>query len=149
MSSASFSKAMADSSSDIIAPLLQRDRIQKQAEVELDVESNCCDSSVVADNPFEFIGVGAFSLPPPSPIDPFRNHTPSIDGIYEWLKIVICIPVALVRLVLFGLFLVVGFVATKLALLGWSDKEQPLPKWRCGVMWVTRICSRCILFCFG
>ncbi|XXG67118.1 hypothetical protein AAC387_Pa06g0536 [Persea americana] len=140
---------MADSSSDIIAPLLQRDRIQKQAEVELDVESNCCDSSVVADNPFEFIGVEAFSLPPPSPIDPFRNHTPSIDGIYEWLKIVICIPVALVRLVLFGLFLVVGFVATKLALLGWSDKEQPLPKWRCGVMWVTRICSRCILFCFG
>ncbi|KAI4356860.1 hypothetical protein L6164_000847 [Bauhinia variegata] len=100
-------------------------------------------------NPFRFIGCEELNVPPPSTVDPFRNSTPTIDGVYEWLKIVICIPIALVRLVLFGLFLLVGYIATKLALAGWKDKQNPMPRWRCRLMWVTRICARCILFSFG
>ncbi|XP_042506579.1 lysophospholipid acyltransferase LPEAT2-like isoform X4 [Macadamia integrifolia] len=71
-------------------------------------------------NPFDEIGAGSFSIPPQSTIDPFRNNTPNIEGLYEWLKI-----------------------------LGWKDKQNPMPRWRCRIMCITRMCSRCILFSFG
>ncbi|KAJ7962275.1 Lysophospholipid acyltransferase [Quillaja saponaria] len=99
-------------------------------------------------NPFSFLGCEE-TVPASCTVDPFRNSTPEIDGVYEWLKIVICIPIALVRLVLFGLSLSVGYIATKLALQGWKDKHNPMPRWRCRLMWVTRISARCILFSFG
>ncbi|EHA8589475.1 putative lysophospholipid acyltransferase LPEAT2 [Cocos nucifera] len=120
-----------------------------------------CDSDVILDidrerrpagepgNPFEFLGAPPLVLPRPIPVDPFRNHTPSIAGIYEWFKVVLCVPIALARLVLFGLALAVGFVATKLALEGWKDKQSPMPRWRSRIMWITRISARCILFTFG
>ncbi|KAL7203576.1 hypothetical protein ACSBR2_016782 [Camellia fascicularis] len=101
------------------------------------------------ENPFEFLGAGPLSVPSSTTIDPFRNHTPQIEGLYEWLKILICVPIAIVRLVLFGLSLLIGYVATKFALLGWKDKQNPMPKWSCRLMWITRICARCILFSFG
>ncbi|GAB4844411.1 hypothetical protein Ancab_037775 [Ancistrocladus abbreviatus] len=100
-------------------------------------------------NPFEFLGVDGFSVPSSSTIDPFRNHTPRIEGVYEWFKILLCMPIALVRLVLFGLALLVGYLATVLALHGWKDKQNPMPRWRCRIMWVTRFSARCILFSFG
>ncbi|XP_013631254.1 lysophospholipid acyltransferase LPEAT2 isoform X2 [Brassica napus] len=88
-------------------------------------------------------------LCPPTTVDPFRNDTPGVSGLYEAIKIVICLPIALLRLVIFGASLAVGYVATKLALAGWKDKHNPMPCWRCRIMWVTRICTRCILFSFG
>ncbi|XP_030511458.2 lysophospholipid acyltransferase LPEAT2 [Rhodamnia argentea] len=100
-------------------------------------------------NPFAFLGSRSFSVPAASTVDPFLNHTAKVDGVYEVVKIVLCLPIALVRLVVFGVCLSVGFVGTKLALLGWKDKENPMPRWRCRLMWVTRICARCILFSFG
>ncbi|KAI3429017.1 uncharacterized protein J3R85_008838 [Psidium guajava] len=100
-------------------------------------------------NPFEFLGSRSFSVPPASTVDPFLNHTEKVDGVYEVVKILLCLPIALVRLVIFGACLSVGFFATKLALLGWEDKENPMPRWRCRLMWVTRTCARCILFSFG
>ncbi|XP_065864798.1 lysophospholipid acyltransferase LPEAT2 [Euphorbia lathyris] len=100
-------------------------------------------------NPFEFIGLDWSSVPPPSTVDPFRNSTPSIDGVYEVLKILICLPIAAVRLVLFGVCLLIGYLATKLALQGWKDRHNPMPKWRIALMWITRISARAILFCFG
>ncbi|GER31276.1 calcineurin B subunit-related [Striga asiatica] len=101
-------------------------------------------------SPFSFIGAdGGFEVPGSSTIDPFRNHTPNIEGLYEWLKIVICLPIAVVRLLLFGLALSVGYLATLAALHGWKDRQSPMPKWRCRLMWVTRICARAILFSFG
>lgn len=103
---------------------------------------------VEGDNPFEFLRAPPLSLLPPSPIDPFRNHSPSM-GVYEWCKVVVCLPIALARLVLFGLALSFGYLATKIALQGWKDKQMPMPRWRCRLMWVTRICARCILFSFG
>ncbi|KAL3738670.1 hypothetical protein ACJRO7_020103 [Eucalyptus globulus] len=100
-------------------------------------------------DPFEFLGSGSFSVPAASTVDPFLNHTDKVDGVYEVVKIVLCLPIALVRLVIFGVCLSVGFIATKLALLGWEDKENPMPRWRCRLMWVTRISARFILFSFG
>ncbi|KAL1195079.1 Lysophospholipid acyltransferase LPEAT2 [Cardamine amara subsp. amara] len=85
----------------------------------------------------------------PTTVDPFRNNTPGVSGLYEAIKIVICLPIALVRLVLFGASLAIGYLATKLALAGWKDKQNPMPQWRCRIMWITRICTRCILFSFG
>lgn len=100
-------------------------------------------------NPYEFLRSGGFSVPASTTVDPFRNETPFISGIYEVIKIVLCLPIALARLGLFGASLVVGYLATKTALAGWRDKQNPMPKWRCRLMWVTRVCARFILFSFG
>lgn len=101
-------------------------------------------------NPYAFIGAhDGFEVPAPSTIDPFRNHTPNVEGFYEWLKIVICLPIAAVRLVLFGLALTAGYLITRLALYGWKDRQNPMPKWRSRFMWMTRLCGRAILFSFG
>ncbi|CAL0308182.1 unnamed protein product [Lupinus luteus] len=101
-------------------------------------------------NPFAFIGCSSVPISAePLTVDPFRNNTPRLEGVYEWVKVVVCLPLVVVRLVLFGLCLAVGYVATKIALGGWKDKRNPMPKWRVGVMWVTRMCARVILFAFG
>ncbi|XP_022872374.1 lysophospholipid acyltransferase LPEAT2-like [Olea europaea var. sylvestris] len=118
--------------------------------VSLDVSYSHDEQSKHQLNPFAFLGADhEFEVPESSTIDPFRNHTPRVEGLYEWLKIVVCLPIALARLLLFGLCLVVGYVATVFALHGWTDKQNPMPKWRCRVLWVTRYCSRFILFSFG
>ncbi|KAK4801209.1 hypothetical protein SAY86_021696 [Trapa natans] len=100
-------------------------------------------------NPYEFLGGRPFSVPPPTNVDPFKNGTERIDGIYEVLKIVICLPIAAIRLVIFGVALCVGYIATRLALAGWKDRQNPMPVWRSRIMWITRISARCILFSFG
>ncbi|XP_010506538.1 PREDICTED: lysophospholipid acyltransferase LPEAT2 isoform X2 [Camelina sativa] len=100
-------------------------------------------------NPYGFLSETEPPVLGPTTVDPFRNNTPGVFGLYEAIKIVICLPIALVRLVLFGASLAVGYLATKLALAGWKDKENPMPLWRCRIMWITRICTRCILFSFG
>ncbi|XVF22654.1 hypothetical protein REPUB_Repub12eG0190100 [Reevesia pubescens] len=104
---------------------------------------------VSSPNPYEFLGAGDFSVPAPTTVDPFRNGTPFISGVYEVIKILLCLPIALARLVLFGVCLAVGYIATRIALEGWKDKQNPMPKWRCRIMWVTRVCARLILFSFG
>ncbi|CAN1221839.1 Lysophospholipid acyltransferase LPEAT2 [Linum grandiflorum] len=89
------------------------------------------------------------SVPPPSTVDPFRNGTPNIDGFYEVLKILLLRPIILLSLLLFGLCLAVGFLASKLAIHGWKDKGNPMPRWRSRLMWITRFSARGILFSFG
>lgn len=155
---------MAGTGADLITPLISS-QPSDQPELILTVDdrpgfesfSDHCSSNGTkadhtqpeSDNPFEFLGSGGLSVPGTPTVDPFRNNTPKIDGVYEWFKILVCVPIAAIRLVLFGLCLLVGYLATKFALHGWKDKQNPMPKWRCRVMWVTRICSRCILFSFG
>ncbi|XWS32266.1 hypothetical protein CRYUN_Cryun23aG0145400 [Craigia yunnanensis] len=107
---------------------------------------NC---QVSSPNPYEFLGSGGFSAPEPTTVDPFRNGTRFISGVYEVIKIVLCLPIALARLVLFGACLAIGYIATRIALEGWKDKKNSMPKWRSRIMWVTRVCARFILFSFG
>ncbi|GMI69664.1 LYSOPHOSPHATIDYLETHANOLAMINE ACYLTRANSFERASE2 [Hibiscus trionum] len=105
--------------------------------------------TVSSPNPYDFLGSDEYSVPAPTTVDPFRNGTSSISGVYEVIKIILCLPIALARLVLFGACLAVGYVATRIALEGWKDKQNPMPKWRSRIMWVTRLCARFILFSFG
>jgi len=133
-------RPMADA--DLTSPLLASDHIV------VTVHSSAAPSA--DGNPYRALGCDdELVVPPPATLDPFRNGTPAVEGLYEWAKTVLCLPLALLRLALFGLCLAVGYVATKVALEGWKDKENPMPKWRCGVMWITRMCARCILFSFG
>ncbi|KAK3006503.1 hypothetical protein RJ639_017592 [Escallonia herrerae] len=131
---------------NLTTPLLQPSDHQPQVVLAVDPDEP---RTTHLENPFEFLGSRGFSVPEPSTVDPFRNHTARIEGVYEWVKIVMCLPLALVRLLLFGSCLLVGYVATKFALHGWKDRHNPMPRWRCRLMWVTRICTRCILFSFG
>ncbi|KAK7349582.1 hypothetical protein VNO77_07059 [Canavalia gladiata] len=134
---------MADS--DITTPLLSSDHIIVNVSGGADSAS-----SGVATSPFIALGCDdELTVPAAVTVDPFRNDTPAMEGIYEWARTAACLPLAVVRLVLFGLCLVVGYLATRLALEGWKDKENPMPTWRCRVMWITRLCARCILFSFG
>ncbi|XP_039008143.1 lysophospholipid acyltransferase LPEAT2-like isoform X2 [Hibiscus syriacus] len=105
--------------------------------------------NVSSPNPYEFLWSGGLSVPEPTTADPFRNGTPYVSGVYEVVKIVLCFPIALVRLVLFGSSLAVGYIATRIALAGWKDKQNSMPKWRSRLMWITRVCTRFILFSFG
>ena len=130
---------------DLETPLLSSSSDEHECRVNIDLDTHLdCD-----ENPYRFIGSDGYEVPGSSTVDPFRNHTPKVEGVYEWVKIIVCVPIALVRLVLFGLCLCVGYVATKFALNGWKDKQNPMPKWRCRVMWITRLCTRGILFAFG
>lgn len=147
---------------DLSSPLITSD----QPEVFISIDDDDGDDSVLDNqdhhhprgfefdhlnpvNPFGFLTDAEPPVQSPTTVDPFRNDTPGVCGLYEAVKIVICLPIALVRLVLFGVSLAVGYLATKLALAGWSDRHNPMPQWRCRIMWVTRFCTRCILFSFG
>ncbi|XP_021304518.1 lysophospholipid acyltransferase LPEAT2 isoform X2 [Sorghum bicolor] len=118
--------------------------------------SVCCDDG---GDPFAFL---AEDRPPrdrgaPSPADPFRNGTPAWGGgAYAWARTLLLLPVAAVRLVLFGLAIAIGYAATWVALRGWANTHGrpregggPMPAWRRRLMWITRISARCILFSFG
>ncbi|XP_066376129.1 lysophospholipid acyltransferase LPEAT2-like isoform X2 [Miscanthus floridulus] len=93
----------------------------------------------------------------PSPANPFRNGTPAWGGgAYASARTLLLLPVAAVRLALFGLAIAIGYAATWVALRGWADTHGrlregggPMPAWRRRLMWITRISARCILFSFG
>lgn len=130
------------------------DHLDPSASSNQETPTNQCSISIntqldVDENPYRFIGSNGFEVPGSTTVDPFRNHTPKIEGVYEWVKLIVCAPIALVRLVLFAFCLAIGYLATKFALSGWKDKQNPMPKWRCRVMWITRLCTRGILFSFG
>lgn len=121
-------------------------------------DHNAPSTCEAAGDPFAFLSE---DRPPldrgTSPADPFRNATPAWGGgLYEWVRTLLCTPVAVVRLVLFGLAIAVGYAATWVALRGWADVQGrpregagPMPPWRRRLMWITRISARCILFSFG
>ncbi|KAF7822296.1 uncharacterized protein G2W53_027751 [Senna tora] len=87
--------------------------------------SNSNETVVESNNPFRFIGCEDLYVSSPTTVNPFLNDTPNVDGLYEWLKIVVCLPISLVCLVIFGLSMLIGYVATKLALEEWKDKKNP------------------------
>nr|XP_043624467.1 lysophospholipid acyltransferase LPEAT2-like [Erigeron canadensis] len=135
-------------SKDLEAPLLTSSSNQETPtnECSISIDTQVLDFD---ENPYGFIGSNGLEILGSTTLDPFRNHTPKVEGVYEWLKVLICVPIALLRLVLFGFCMLIGYIATKFALNGWKDKQNPMPKWRCRVMWITRLCTRGILFSFG
>ena len=54
------------------------------------------------ENQYEFLGSKGLEECGSSIVDPFLNKTGRIEGLYEWLKLVVCLPFATIRLILFG-----------------------------------------------
>ncbi|KAG2608473.1 lysophospholipid acyltransferase LPEAT2-like [Panicum virgatum] len=121
-----------------------------------DAAASVCDDG--GGDPFAFLSE---DRPPRdrgvSPADPFRNATPAWGGgVYAWARTLLLLPVAALRLAMFGLAIAIGYAATWVALRGWADVQErpregagPMPAWRRRLMWITRISARCILFSFG
>jgi 1-acyl-sn-glycerol-3-phosphate acyltransferase len=86
---------------------------------------------------------------PWSAIDPFKNKTPSIDGLYEWVKTVLLLPLLLLRVLGFLLLVSLTIVYSKATMAGWKQSTKPLPQWRRSLMLIPRMCGRALLFCFG
>ena len=101
------------------------------------------------ENAYEFLGSKGLEVCGSSTVDPFFNKTGWIEGLYKWLKLAVCLPIVAVRLVLFGVCLLIGIVATNVTLNGLKDKQSPILVWRSRIMWITRLLARCILFSFG
>ncbi|KAI5073499.1 hypothetical protein GOP47_0011512 [Adiantum capillus-veneris] len=97
---------------------------------------------------YSFLGEQPTLGPMPT-IDPFRNHGENIDSLYEWIKVILCIPLVIVRLLLIILITVGGVIIAKLLLLGWNEKTVPMPRWRRNIVYITRLLARLILFCCG
>ncbi|XP_006656481.2 lysophospholipid acyltransferase LPEAT2 [Oryza brachyantha] len=122
-----------------------------------DDDASVCDGEGGGGEPFAFLSEdGSPWRGRASPADPFLNGTPAWCGAYELVKVLVCAPVAALRLVLFGVSIAVGYAATWVALRGWVDVREraqegagPMPAWRRRLMWITRISARCILFSFG
>lgn len=89
------------------------------------------------------------TLGPMPIIDPFRNQSEEIGSIYEWIKLLLCLPLAIIRLLLISLVTVGGFLIAKLLLLGWNEKIVPMPKWRRNILYITRLLGRLVLFFCG
>ncbi|CAL9149856.1 lysophospholipid acyltransferase LPEAT2-like [Musa acuminata AAA Group] len=140
---------MVHANGDITAPLLDVGPPELALDLNRFLDRGSEAAGPPPENPFEFLGAMPLVLPQMSPVDPFRNHTPHIAGLYEWCKTVFCLPIAAARLVLLGIAIAVGYVTTAVALYGWKDKERPMSRWRSRVMCVTRLCARFILFSFG
>ncbi|GMY09431.1 lysophospholipid acyltransferase LPEAT2 isoform X2, partial [Fagus crenata] len=139
---------MADS--DLSSPLLPSDPPPPPPpHLILTVHDDTRNRNNISKNPYEFLGSKGVEVGGPPTVDPFLNKTARIQGLYEWVKVLLCLPIAVVRLLFFGFCLVVGFVATKVALQGWKDRQSPMPSWRSKIMWITRLSARCILFSFG
>ena len=97
---------------------------------------------------YSFLGERPASPPMPT-IDPFRNHTETISNTYEWIKTFLCLPLAIIRLLLIILITVIGVLFAKLVLVGWTEKHLPMPKWRRRFVYITRLFARAFLFFLG
>ncbi|CAM6085757.1 unnamed protein product [Calypogeia fissa] len=83
------------------------------------------------------------------PIDPFKNKTREIVGLYNWIKTVLLLPVLVLRILLVLVVLFVGLILTSISLAGYRQALRPFPQWRRHMMFSTRLCARALLFCFG
>ncbi|KAJ7532570.1 hypothetical protein O6H91_13G010000 [Diphasiastrum complanatum] len=84
------------------------------------------------------------------PFNPFRSDRQSLHGVYEVVKTILMLPVFVVRILMMVLCLLLGYVFTKLALLGAKDVlKKPFPKWRRQLFWPVRLLARSLLFSCG
>ncbi|XP_024379184.1 lysophospholipid acyltransferase LPEAT2 isoform X2 [Physcomitrium patens] len=98
-------------------------------------------------------GAGALGQPPEIELNetfnPFRNDN-HFDGAYEILKIILLLPVMVVRLLVFVTSLLLGYLLTKLALFRATNVlTSPFPQWRRSLMLPVRLCARVNLFACG
>ena len=88
-----------------------------------------------------------------SQINPFVNATPR-PGIVEWTKMILLLPLALVRVVLALTLLLVGALFAYPSLWGYqpgpdANLPAPLSCWRKALFFPMRVATRGVLFCLG
>ena len=102
-------------------------------------------------------GAGALGQPPEiilnESFNPFLNDSQFANGsipVYEMLKMVVLLPLLLVRLIIFIISLLFGYFVTKLALFRAKNVlTRPFPQWRRTLMIPVRLCARVNLFACG
>jgi lysophosphatidylcholine acyltransferase/lyso-PAF acetyltransferase len=102
-------------------------------------------------------GAGALGQPPEiilnETFNPFRNDSQFANGsipAYEILKMVVLLPVAVVRVLVFVASLLLGYLFTKVALFRAKNVlTRPFPQWRRSLMLPVRLFARVILFASG
>ena len=55
------------------------------------------------------------------PFNPFRNNSAPVSGAFEHIRLVLMLPIFLARLVLLLTFFILGYLFTKVALVGATD----------------------------
>eukprot|EP00850_Spirogloea_muscicola_P023341 SM000349S12881 [mRNA] locus=s349:77780:80799:- [translate_table: standard] len=89
-------------------------------------------------------------LGPDMPFNPFQNNSYSITGVYEVLRTAVVLPLFLIRVLLLLLMLLMGYLSTKVALVGARDTlTRPFSPWRRASLWPVRLCARGLLFACG
>lgn len=75
-----------------------------------------------------------FGIPPTDlaemPFNPFRNNSTPVSGVFEYIRLTLMLPVLLFRVVLLLTMFILGYLFTKIALLGATDiltKYEPQP----------------------
>ncbi|CAM6101514.1 unnamed protein product [Calypogeia fissa] len=97
--------------------------------------------------------VGALGHPPKldldCPFNPFKNDTLPWRCL-EVLKTILFLPLCLLRVVLWVTAMTLGYVCTKLALIGAENVlTKPLPAWRRPLLFPVRFLARVVLFACG
>ncbi|KAL2612797.1 hypothetical protein R1flu_024489 [Riccia fluitans] len=101
----------------------------------------------------EFEGLGAFgrlpALEPLVPFNPFKNGSRDWHAV-EVVKTVLLTPLFVVRALLWIVSLALGFLCTKLALIGAKDVlKKPFSAWRRLLLFPVRFFARVLLFACG
>ncbi|BBN16600.1 hypothetical protein MPTK1_7g07720 [Marchantia polymorpha subsp. ruderalis] len=98
-------------------------------------------------------GLGALgkapAVEPVVPFNPFKNDTAEW-GVLELLKTVLLTPLCVVRALLWITSMLLGFLCTKVALIGAKDVlKKPFPAWRRPLLFPVRFFARVLLFACG
>lgn len=88
------------------------------------------------------------TIGPEAPVNPF--HEPSTWSIFQVMKSILLIPLLVVRVVSMGTLMALGYLFTKIALLGVSDPLfKPFNPWRRFMLWTVRLGARALMFIMG
>jgi hypothetical protein len=87
-------------------------------------------------------------------VNPFINNTAGAPGALEWLKILLLLPLAIVRVLLILVFLAIGAPFAYISLAGYdpgpdSRLPKPLSCWRQALYLPMRLAVRGVLACLG
>ena len=86
-------------------------------------------------------------------VNPFMNRTPH-PGAVDWIKMILLLPLAIVRAALCAVFVLLGAPFAYLALCGYDPGDDPalptpLSCWRQALYFPIRVTIRAVLFCLG
>jgi lysophosphatidylcholine acyltransferase/lyso-PAF acetyltransferase len=100
-------------------------------------------------------GVGPLGQPPAldldCPFNPFKNNSLPWRWLsWETILTLIMLPICLIRVALWISCMVLGYVFTKLAMIGAKDVlTKPFPRWRRPLLYPVRALARTVLFACG